>query len=107
MNYSDDIENRKESDNETISLLLKHGASLNKEYLIDFFFVGAEDKLKLLEQALLEQGYQKAPEQKDGELLVQQTVKLDFMKTHLITGSLENLARENGVSFDGWGTVAN
>lgn len=107
MDYLDDVEKRKKSDEETVSLLLKHGASLDKEYLIDFFFVGEESKLKNLEKILLEQEYKKPSNQKEGELFVQQSIKLIQMREHLITESLEILAKENGVTFDGWGTVAN
>lgn len=107
MNYLDNIEKRKKSDQETISLLLKHGASLDKEYLIDFFFVGTKNKLKKIEEILLDQGYKKPLIQKEGELFVQQVIKLNLMGEHLITESLEILAKENNVSFDGWGTVAN
>lgn len=102
-----DKEERKRIDTETINSLLKHGADLNNEYLIDFFFVGDEEKLRKMEKILDAQGYKKSSESKESELLVQQRIKLDLMRSHLITESLESLANENDVSFDGWGTVAN
>ena len=107
MNYLSDIEKRKKADEETISSLLKNGASLDKEYLIDFFFVGREDDLKQVEEVLSAQGYKKASEQKEGELLMQQPIKLSLMKEFLITESLESIAKKYCVRFDGWGTIAN
>jgi regulator of RNase E activity RraB len=105
--YMKGKENRKETDLKTVETLIKNGADLKKEYNIDFFFVGEKDDLDKLAQTLVEQGYKISKDQKEGELHVDQDIKLELMKSLLITESLESLALENGARFDGWGTVAN
>ena len=106
-NYLRDRDARKKADDETISSLLKHGANLNNEYLIDFFFIGNTNNLKKIEDILITQGYKKYSQSKENELHMQQLINLNLMQDHLITESLESIANENNTSFDGWGTVVN
>ncbi len=98
-------EDRIQTDNELIETLLRHGANLQNEYLVDFLFAGDDDNLNRIEPILLKRGYVKNQEGSiSGRLLVQDKIKLDSMKSHIITESLESLADEFGVKFDGWGT---
>ena len=106
LNNLGDRANRIKADDETIDVLLSHGADLQQEYLIDFLFLGGRDKLMKLENELLRQGYVKHPVQRDdSSLLVERNIRLENMQSHLITESLQNLASEFGLVFDGWGTT--
>lgn len=101
-----DRNNQVEADNQTYSLLLRHGADPHKEHQIDFFFKGDQNDLELLEKELANQGYAKMETEESSTLLVRQQMKLELMKSGLIINSLESLARKYGASFDGWGAVA-
>ena len=101
-----DRESRIKIDEQLIDKLLSHGAVLENRYLIDFLFVGNEASLNKLEPDLIGQGYKKnAKGSTNTRLLVQKTMKLDLLKSHIVLESLESLADEFGVKFDGWGTA--
>jgi regulator of RNase E activity RraB len=97
--------NRIKADEETYKALLSRGANPDKEHVIDFFFVGDAEQLGKVETELIKQGYSRAESNEANTLLVKAQFKLSVMESHLITESLENLADEFRVKFDGWGTV--
>lgn len=101
-----DHENRIQADSETHRSLINHGADPNKEHIIDFFFVGKSVYLAELGLKLNEQKYTIVKQAINEELHVQMPLKLIAMKSHLITESLESVAKKHNVKFDGWGTVA-
>ncbi len=95
------------SDQRTFDALAQQGADFTKTHLIDFFFVGDEKNLHTLEQLLKAQGYRKNTDHTvENELLVQREFTLETLQSKNITEELNTLAEEQGVAFDGWGTVA-
>ncbi len=95
------------SDERTFEALAEQGADFAKDHLVDFFFVGDEDRLEKLAQILIAQGYQKNAEHAvEQEILVQRMFTLNTLRSQEITKELHNLAKIQGVAFDGWGTVA-
>jgi hypothetical protein len=88
-----------------LDLLSEKGADFEKQQDIDFYFLGKHEKLLLLRESLLAQGFTNGGgDLPNGFLVMQKKFPLHQLEDLLIVNSLEILSKELGVDFDGWGT---
>ncbi len=90
---------------EVIGNLIKYGSDPEKDHLIEFFFYGDADRLRLneLKDYLISQGYEEMTGHTDQALVVTKSYKLHLDVIGGVTKRMEELAKEYDVEFDGWG----
>ena len=95
---------RHEENQKIIDFGIQRGDNPEKEHLIELAFLGNWNKMNLLKDKLLKEGYEQVLGQTDTMLVMSKGFRLNLEEVNNLTDKMEALAKEYGVEFDGWST---
>ena len=92
------------SNRDLLEALKRHGADFSRPHTLDHTFVGSSPALARVREALLSAGFRER-ESSESHVVLSGSALLEQDAIDLTTTNLRAIAKRNGVSYDGWGTM--
>jgi regulator of RNase E activity RraB len=107
MNTSSSDHPISEATRHIIDQLIAHGLKEGHDYPIEFAFFGDREALNRLKDHLVKAGFREDPSQSEEMLVLLHNTQLDYASIGEALASMQQLAEQFGVGFDGWSCSVN